>query len=336
MAVPLTARECEVYEILISLLPPGCDHLYDFDPDSGDFYKFFAAVAKLLKANGYDLLDALLTEINPATVVQMLPEWERCFGILPTAAQLAQTPPVDRQATILSRWRESGSYSLPAIRAIIGVLLGYVDTTQLVIIESGRTTRRTARTVTGAGGTIPGPGELTAGIVSVVDGGTISGAGVQVRLLVTCGDASKLSAVLTGPDGKTVTWPVGTIGRGSCTGTTLTLRSLAAARRAIMGTWHLALSSTDTSTGTLSSWSLFVEGTGKQTLAGGCAGGDQFYWAPFADPTLVGIASTRADWDTIQAVLNRIKPAHTKAYVVSNTTAKPSATLLPPFIPKAT
>ena len=46
----------DIRQRIIEALPEGVDDVLDFTP-SGDYYKYFGAIAALLKVYGYDLVD---------------------------------------------------------------------------------------------------------------------------------------------------------------------------------------------------------------------------------------------------------------------------------------
>jgi hypothetical protein len=163
---------------------------------------------------------------------------------------------------------------------------------------------------------------------TVLDDPAVSAAGAIVTLQVTHPDLAQLSATLTGPTGSagqaSVSWPAGTVGRGSAAAATLTLRSPTAAGKAIFGAWQLAVSSSGVA-GTLHSASLLVEGAGRNPIGQG-RGSSVFEWAVRRDPGLAGAAAP-ADDAAARVAITRVKPAHTIGYLVFPSTAQDGAAI---------
>src|SRR5690348_16970060 len=122
----MTTTQAKVF--LAGLLPPGFVRWFDFSAGSfGDLILEGAAEQFALRvATPTDIADA---NNNPWTLASDgIAAWESALGLTPPIGAVDGT----RLGAIIARLRETGSAStLPAIRAIIGPLLGYADPTQL-------------------------------------------------------------------------------------------------------------------------------------------------------------------------------------------------------------
>lgn len=333
----LTEEERSVEAWLVALWPPGVRDLYDLDNPSSDVCNFFAALAQAFRAFGTSLVDELRLELNPGTAVEKLPDWEAALGIAATRRPTTSTSV--RQAAVVSKLREAGSYSRAELEAILGPLLGYTDPTQLAVVETSRAGLTSIHERVVAGGAIPGSGGGSLTVLFYVDDApAVSAAGVRVRLRLTHGSLADVGATLTGPtaDGSRahVTWPPGTLGRGAAVAADVLARSLAAAGLRSEGLWQLDVYSAGAA-GTLVAAGLFVEGAGRDSAGWDGRGSEVFEWAVYADPSLEGTA-----WPSDRAAalraMTRIQPAHTRGAVLTTMIARPGALVPSQFVPTAT
>lgn len=331
MGANLTGREAEVYRLFLSLLPPGHDQLYDLGPE-GDFAAFFGAIARHLTSRGFEAVDTLRAEVLPQSAEALLPEWEAATGIASSPTVTYGTV-ADRRAAVIARLREAGSYSRPEVRAIVGVILGYTDPSQLVIVETDRAALRTLHTYENAlGGSIPVGGIWLVQTIGVNDDSEVSAAGVRLEVTLNHPDYSQLAIRLFGPTGiagqaQSVWIPSGA---GS---STLVLTDSAVAGKTILGTWTLQIASSGVG-GTITSWRLFVEGVGRDAGGSEGRGAEAFWWAAYADPALEGVSSA-SDHAAALRALGRIKPAHTRATLLTTLTPVPGALVPGEFIPSS-
>lgn len=75
--MPLSLRE--VRQILLQLWPPG--RLYDWSTPTSHVSRYLDALAEAVRTFGYDVVDRLRRELNPATAVEKLPDWEDALGL---------------------------------------------------------------------------------------------------------------------------------------------------------------------------------------------------------------------------------------------------------------
>ena len=325
----LTSEESEAFSFWLQLWPPGVMDLYDFVADDSGVANHFVAMTKSIKQFEIDPVDNLRVELNPATCVDKLPDWETALGLLP----LASDSVVKRQGEVISHLREYGSYSPADIQSILGPLLGYADPSQLAIYECPRSTLRTLHTHTNSTGGTVALGSALTQTVTVDDDGKISKGGVRLDFVMSSPDVSKLSFSLTGPGGVALaTWASG-IQRGSGA-MTLTLRNVQAGvvGKPLIGAWTLVISSSSASATTITSWSLFVEGVGLDSGGHDGRGSEVFYWAAYDDVTKhspVLYPNRAAALRTIR----RIQPAHTRGEIVTTLLPIPGTFTSPSFIP---
>src|SRR3990167_2246854 len=197
MPTALTGDEEEALELLFSLLPPGADDLYDFGTSTADVRYFFEALARAVNTYGIQVIESLRTELMPSTCSEKLPDWEYALGI--NVNTLADSTDADRQAAVVAKLREWGSYTHPNLQAALAPLLGYADPDTLVIVETDRSALKASHTYSNAnGGTVSATGPISQ-TVTVIDDGSVSRGGVQVSIGITSRNPARLSATLTGP-----------------------------------------------------------------------------------------------------------------------------------------
>src|SRR5262245_60572480 len=125
----------EARELLIQLFPEGT--LYDWFNTAANVYNYLDGTAQSLLAYCIRQLAAIRAEVNPATAVQKLPEWELALGLTTTFAAAKGTL-AQRQAAVLGKLREFAAFTPGAIRAFLGPVLGYANPSQLVVVETSR------------------------------------------------------------------------------------------------------------------------------------------------------------------------------------------------------
>jgi uncharacterized protein YmfQ (DUF2313 family) len=311
-ACDLTADEAAARAWLISLWPPGVRDLYDLDGCDADVANYFSGLAQAFTKFATGRVATLRSEAMPAksTVAGKLPDWESALGILPKPAQDEPT----RQAAVVSRLRESGSYDRPSLRALLGPLLGYADPSQIVFMECIRGLLTSEHTYPLFGGAVP-PGGSLSRTVAIRQPSKVSAAGLRVRVEITTDDLSQISLYVTrsgGPIAKT--WPAGWFGSGSVANLLLEARSLDFADDTVAGTWSVVVGNGGGNQAVVNFSDLFVEGAGLDSGFNGH--GSQIYeWGPLKDKVLAGVANASDD-QAVRAVLSRVKPAHTAAYLI--------------------
>lgn len=332
-AEPFTVTDEDARSILVSLLPPG--NLYETEDPGDDLYKLFAALGKTYRVLGFDYVEKLKREINPATAIEDLPDWEAALGI--STFLSAGGNNATRQAAIVAKTREQGATTLENVRGIIGSLLGYASESDLVVYECNRAALKTKHTYTGlpnSSGTIP----VSASVLTrhfMVSDGDVSAAGVQLTLNITHTVSANLSVTLTNPFGASTTWT--NISTGSITTSDIVLYDKASNSSTVgafigkpmAGQWTMTITSSAT-TGTLVSASLFAEGGGKDGR-----GGSIFTWGPYADPDLVGDGGASPDYRGARFSLKRIKPAYSRAYLITENDGLPGDLIPGRCIPKS-
>lgn len=307
----------DIAALLVQLLPPGVEAFYDLSP-GGDPYKYLLSIAEVLKPHGFDLVDLLELEVNPASATEKVADWEGALGVTQTKIALYGNA-LQRRSQVLSRLREHGASALDAIRSVLGPLLGYADPSQLEIVETPRAQltgfhsyfKREAGSISigGGGGTV---------VVSfdVRDDARVSAGGVRLSLIETNTLAREdLSITLegpTGPDGQaSAAWPAGSFGAGEAADLELVARNRAGAEgKTILGIWTAQLT-TSSSAFTASDVALIVEGVGRDSAGLDGLGAEIYHWCALVDPALEGVASL-SDRDAARAAVKRLAPAHSR------------------------
>jgi len=304
----------EVRERLIGTLPRGADRVYDLEP-GGDYFKYFSAIALVFHVYQFELADILRAEIDPRTCRYKLPDWERVFALTTTRTARSGTIP-QRQAQVVSAWREvaNGAPSIPHVQAVVAPLLGYVDPSQVQVIEVSRAalTAANTRTVTGSD-TIPASGAI-ARVFTVRDEPRVSSAGATVRLVITHPHVEELSVTLQSavPDNATEAWAAGYLGRGSVTAKEYVLRAPSIAGASIFGAWQVTVANAGGNAGTLGDTSLFVEAVGRDDNGYDGLGSEIFHWGVLVEHALVGQNGNGADFAAAHAAVRRMAQAHTQ------------------------
>lgn len=295
--------------------PPGDENLHAWeDPDSW--------VSRDMRSKGRLLLamqqaaDSLRAEMNPATAVEKLSDWESIFRFASSRiARFGGTP--QRQAQVVSKWREFGATAIPIVQAIIGPLLGYADPTQLEIIECSRSGLRALHTYSWPDGNIPAMGQYNE-LVHVADNLEVSAAGAFIRVNLTFPTIENLAISVSSPGFNVVLAITGALGVGSVTNKQYAFFAPTFAGQDVDGDWTLNIDNNGASTGTVNVSSgiqtdVFVEGIGRVGLTTEEGlGAFIFEWGVVVDPALEGVVSP-SDRSAALAALQRIKPAHTIA-----------------------
>jgi hypothetical protein len=333
---PLSIDEARRH--LLNLFPPGADKLYDLSP-AGDVFNLFDGFAQTVKQFGFDLLELLRSEIFPSSAVQKAPDWEKALGLTGTYTANSGTS-TQRQTGILSKLREFGSFTPYLVRSIVAPLLGYVDFTQLRVIETKRAVLTAAHTYVDAPAsgqeTIPANGSLTRSMY-LPDGGNVSRAGCQLTVWLTHPAIQGLTVKLTAPNGRSKTWA--NFGSGAVTNQPFRLYGIEFAGAQCGVQWNLTVTDSTGNVSTLVRWQLFSEGVGSGIsgpvgIGGGGLGADIFDWGVFADSSLLGAAQP-PDYPSARFAINRIKHAHTLGHIIRSVAAIPDAaeTLPDQFVP---
>lgn len=331
----LTPDEADTFGWLRSLWPPGSwSELYDVDTVGSDPRRYFLALAQAFTRYGTGLVDYVRAELSPATCADLLGDWERALAL--PATRLAPTTTAARQAAVVSRLRESGSYSRAEVAAVVGVLLGYADPSQLVTYEVDRSALNILRAWRDALDTsvaIVGGGTDVRDVV-VTDGGRVSTAGVQVTLaMFTVSDPLDVTVTLTAPDGEAATWSGVASPRLFRASATLTLRSLAHVGARVRGVWRLTV---DSAAGDVAALTARFCVDGALRVNGHDGPGTQvYYWGVYSDPLLEAVAGP-SDRFAAQRAVDRVQPAHTRGTVLTVVTSPAPGALVPGmFLPNS-
>jgi hypothetical protein len=285
----------EVRSVLLQLWPPG--RLYDWSTPTSNVSRFLDALAETIKTFGFDVIDRLRREINPATAVEKLLDWEEALKL--DASYTARNGTiVQRQAAVVGKLREFSALTLANVRASIAPLLGYADPSKLAILEVGRAAMRAAHTETNPQPAVAS--NVVSSSVIVYDGGVVSSAGVQVVVQVPSPPtpSAPLTFHLRSPTGATRTWNTSRLGSPA---TEYYLYDQSLVGTPCYGTWTLFVITSVVGVAQLSSWSIFVEGAGPSGL-----GGDIVDWGVYADRTLMGSSGTPPDLEATRAAIERI------------------------------
>jgi len=302
----------DVRGILLQLFPPG--HLYDWYTPRSKVSRFLDGLAEAVKTFGYDIVDRLRHEMNPATAVDKLSDWENALAIASSYTARYGTV-AQRQGAVVAKLREFGAFTLGNTRAILAALLGYVDAGKLVVVETDRAKMRAAHSYTD-GKSYP-PSVWAVASVYVSDGGTVGRAGVQVDLQLGALPSAPFVIYLASPSGRYQSWASTTLGRPSLK---LRLYSLELVGERCLGTWTVVVVSLSgaTTTPPIASWSVFVEGAGRDGLSK-----DLCTWGAFLDPALAGKNGAPADREGARTAISRIEHAHTNGVLLTSLLAIP-------------
>lgn len=306
----------EIRKILISHFPPGAEGVYDWDTPESDASQFIEALTDSLEQYAYSYRDTLVAEQFPQTASESLDSWLNALGL--TGRRGAAGSDDTKRGLVLGRLREVGSFSPNNIKAVVGPILGYSTPGDLVIIEADRDALTDEHTRTGSAIALVGGGSFNEA-VAVDDDPAVSKAGAQVYLRnFAASDVNDIVVSLTGPDSTVKLWTGGAGFEFPSSADPLILSAPEFADLDINGDWTLDVSSF---AGDVSadSWGVFVEAVGRDSSGLDGRGAAAFEWAVLADPDLIGEVAT-ADFPAARAAIQRIKPAHTVAYLVQRST----------------
>lgn len=315
----LSRSDCKT--ILMSLYPPGY-----FDPggmasqNTDVFGGLLYALAGVLKTYGTDIIDNLRAEIVPGTSTDLLPVWEASLG-------LSQTP-IAKFGTLLQRrnavigWlRQSGTFNLADIQAVVQPYFLYANASQIAIVETDRVALTALHTYTNTT-----PLALLAGAngsrsVTVADDPALSAGGVRVTFSWTGTVDAATYVGLSPPGGLSVrTWSSRDFKTGA-RNETITLYANSFVGHAINGEWTLILVA-GAGALTLNSFAIDPEGIGYtrasgsslwDTITGQGLGAAMYEFAIIADESKLG---TGYDLGGASRALSRFKPAHTNGTIV--------------------
>lgn len=323
--------QAQIKQTLIDLLPPGAEDLYALGNQDG-IGGTLNALAGALKETLSDRIDQLRAEVNPSTLLELLPEWEQALALSNTPIALYGTP-TQRRNAVLARLRMSGSFSLDDIRAIIQPYFLYADPTQIEIIEASRSALETAHTYAATGlpfTTVMGLG--TNRFITVPDDGKVSPADAILNLTVTTTDLRGLSVAMVSPTGTPTFWAQANILTYSMSATNFPIRLHSFWDRGvpIRGTWRIVIASTVPAT--VSALSIFVEGVGNlfagspPVKVGEGLGAAIFNFAVVADPTLLGAGF---DLEGARRALSIWKPGHVSGFLAIRSTVTGAICAIP-------
>lgn len=302
----------QVRALLLQLWPPG--QLYDWYTPTSKVSRFLDGLAEAVKTFGYDIVDRLRREMNPATAVDKLADWENALAIASSYTARFGTV-AQRQGAVVAKLREFGAFTLGNTRAILAALLGYVDTGKLVIVETDRAKMRAAHTYTN-GQSYP-PAVWVVASAYVADGGTVGRAGVQLDLQFGALPSAPFTLYLVAPSGRYKSWASMALSRPSLK---LRLYAPELTGERCLGTWTLVVIvlSFAQRTPPITNWSVFVEGTGRDGLSK-----DLCAWGAFLDPALAGKSGAPADPDGARTAISSIEHAHTNGVLLTSMLAIP-------------
>lgn len=314
----------DVRERIVAALPPGVDDVYDLTP-TGDYYKYFQAIASWMKTYAFDLVDILRREIAPQFSRYKLPSWERIFGLETTHIAQSGTIP-QRQAQVVSSWRAAAGRgaSVPVVQGVLGPLLGYFPSTPVEVIECDRSALTLAHSydvTAGADVTIPGSSGVVLKIPVLSDGGKVAKCGAMLNLAFSAAtNMLALVFTLTAPDGTTSKiW-------GGTAAAPLVLYGPELAGADIYGTWTLEIDNLGGGSATLYSGStLFVEGIAPRQQTAGAI----FEWGVYADPAHLGENGTPANFDAARREIKKLTFSHCIGGLIQSLDAIPDDTAIP-------
>lgn len=308
--------QADAKRLLISLLPAGSEDLYALD--NTDFIGgVLYSLAGVVKDYGTDRMEALVSELNPASIEENLSAWEQATGLSKTKVALYGTVEQRKQA-VIAVLRMHGAFSLDDIRAILQPYFLYADPSQIDILEPSRSQQRTAHTYTGG---ILGPAALVEESVIVADDPRVSPAGVILEFEITTTRLDSVVVALRAPNGQTYQRLSGYLDTEATSVTAESYRICwpEFAGLPIKGDWRVLFASQTGDNITIGTWSIFVEGIGNVYDGAGNVvsqglGAALFTFTAVADLSLVG-----ADYDIEGGLkaLTRWKPAHTQGGITT-------------------
>lgn len=308
----------EANQFLLALLPPGSEQFYDLSRVAG-IGKFFYALSGAIKTYGTDIIDTLRREVSPLTIVDNIPVWEEALGLNNTPIAKFGTE-AQRRNAVIAWLRQSGSFSLADIRAIVQPYLLYANPSNIQILETNRTNLFTAHDYVGAAFGAITPNATNTRTVTILDDPRVSAGTVRIHFRMSS-TADQITPFIIGPDGMVAFWQAPYLGEGVTGLTDYYLNTPVFAGRPIKGVWTFGVATGPGAT-VISNWDLFVEGIGvnyQRNVAGDLVyngeglGAAIFEMGVVADLSLLG---TGYDINGAIRALQRWKPAHVRATVV--------------------
>lgn len=312
----------DVRERLVAALPRGVEDVYDLTP-SGDYYKFFQAIAGLMKTYAFDLVDLVRRELLPQFTRYKLPSWERIFGLETTRTAKTGVIP-QRQAQVVGGWRAAAGQgsTKAAVQAVVGPLLGYFPTTPVEVIECDRSALTLFHSYDVAGGAdvlIPSSSSAVLTIPVLGDGGKVAKCGATLNLAMSVDDTSAFLFTLTAPNGTSKQW-------AGAAHAPLVLRGKEFAGVAIYGIWTLKIDNLSAGVATLYSGStLFVEGIAPRQQTAGAV----FEWGVYADPAHLGENGTAPNFEAARREIRKLAFDHCIGGLIQSLDAIPDDTAIP-------
>ena len=269
----------DLQEELIAAFPPGIEAILDWDEDPG---KLLGVCAQVLYDHGTTQVDQLRLELNPATVVKKLTDWEQSMGLDQTSiARLGSVP--QRRQQLISRLREYGPPTLAAIRAVIQPLFQYKDPAEIVILEVNRTMAREMHTYRWKGSLLLSKAAQVC-LIRADDGMIVNQAGVQLDLTLDTPNLETLSVTLRSPQNDRVITK-DRMGLGAYKGI---LRVYCKEMAGVLMDGYFTIEVVAEGGGTLSQANLFVEGTGRDERWQSGRGGLPFHFGVVAEEDKLG------------------------------------------------
>lgn len=303
----------EATDILLGGLPSGIEQFYDLQ--QGKILQFYQSIGATLKQVGFDLVDILQNEVNPATMLQQIPSWENALGLSQTITSRFGTL-IQRRNQVIGKLRENGGLTLSDLRAAMQPYLLYADPNQIQILEPNRAILKTMHTYT-SGAVLNIPASSSASVfIRVLDDPKVSPAGAFVNFKATSTNISELAVTLHGipTDG---IYPYKSLGSGASTALDYTLGFKIVANQAINKIWEIEFSAGAVAA-TISNVSIFIEGLGRNydilgREIGEGLGAAMFTFAIVVDMAKVG---TGYNLDGAKTTLQRMTPAHCDSALV--------------------
>jgi hypothetical protein len=310
----MTVTAQEAKQLLINAFGPGLENLYDFDGDPG---RFLFALGAGIKRFGFDFVDLVEQELNPATINQKIPDWEQACGLASSQLALFGTT-AQRRNQVIAKLREHGSFSLNDIRAALQPFFLYTDPTQIQILEPNRDLLRTAHTYVGPAFFVAS-GSFKTIHINVPDDPRVSHAGAQLLFNLAMSDVSQLGLDISSPGPiKMAHYPLGFLGTGSALNASFTIGAPSIANGGSSGLgWTITFSAAAVSC-TVNSCALFVEAIGRNydsmgNESGQGLGAAMFEFAVVADQALLGPGF---DLNAARVTLRHITPAHCGSEII--------------------
>lgn len=313
----------EVRDLLIQALPPGSADFYDLETPEAKISRLFTALSQMVKRYGFDALDQLFLEVNPATIVQDIPDWEIAAGLIGTRTALLGSTE-QRRNQIIGTLRGSGSFSLEDFRSAIEPFYKYQLAQRIRIVEPNRDNLRSLHSY---GFHDSGPILVVMGSpvtltfdLTYVDDFITTDTGV---ILSFDYDGINLSqaGIIISPTSffieRTIYGPgyFPPFQNADFTPVKLYLKQYANIPSTLTPTsrvwekWTVQFSSSG-ATYRVRNPTLFAEGIGRATppKIGEGLSSSMFFWSPLAETTLLG---SNPDIQGADTLLQKIKPAHT-------------------------